>query len=573
MKRIGKEIVGIAILLVSGVAIFFASCEKEDLGGAKGGIAVHFTLGNTSYGAEEVVTRGAGRKLASETVVVPVEGDLCMYATLAEDEELRADIVAIAENTLVRIVAYDADGDAVGNAEYKVTANGTDIEPVGTGLSVPSAGTYTFVAYSLNNTFMVSPYSATVGPYAPGNYDLLWGSAEDEIIGVSNNNVSILMKHKFSKVKVKATTVGLSATPPTIEYIEAYVRSYMANMTVQSGQLTKAFELMYSLVPWTSFTPSTTVTGDERRVYTGDDNSVFAGIYSITIGGTTWGTPSAYIRPLMETMFHMQLEPGKSYTLTLDWRQLSFAGSNIYWDGSMLTFDEEGVTTNQMYQGVFFKWGSLVGISPAGQSSDAFSSSTKVYVPRFTPDDNSDPEWEDPDVFSYSDWTDIPYIDDVDAVYGVYATYLDARNEGYSTDYWEEGKGDICRFLSANGYGPAGNYRMPTAREQGAKEEYSIGSDDWTAVGSPSFLNVSASYSGGTYPISFGISHSGIIFPASGYRDSDGTLYAPGEQGYYWSGSGEPSLGYNMRFFGNGFIYIVRGFAPDGASPIRCVKN
>ncbi|MDR0940112.1 MAG: hypothetical protein LBN29_12340, partial [Mediterranea sp.] len=87
-------------------------------------------------------------------------------------------------------------------------------------------------------------------------------------------------------------------------------------------------------------------------------------------------------------------ENGKEYTVNSRiTKRLTWATSNIYWDGAKLTFDADAanggvakgvpsVTTanSPYYQGVFFKWGSLVGIAPVGDAA-AFSNTTVVYKP------------------------------------------------------------------------------------------------------------------------------------------------------------------------------------------------
>ncbi|MDR0891160.1 MAG: hypothetical protein LBN24_00890 [Mediterranea sp.] len=55
------------------------------------------------------------------------------------------------------------------------------------------------------------------------------------------------------------------------------------------------------------------------------------------------------------------------------------AASNIYWDGTKLTFDQTDKGYSGYKQGVFFKWGSLIGISPAGRY---YNNATPIYTPQ-----------------------------------------------------------------------------------------------------------------------------------------------------------------------------------------------
>jgi hypothetical protein len=71
---------------------------------------------------------------------------------------------------------------------------------------------------------------------------------------------------------------------------------------------------------------------------------------------------------------------------------LELAKSNIYWNGSYLTFSNtSGVTED--YQGVYFKWGSLVGISP--KNTATLTTAWETYYPTDMNANNST-GWEPP---------------------------------------------------------------------------------------------------------------------------------------------------------------------------------
>ncbi|MDR0989673.1 MAG: hypothetical protein LBM06_09505 [Prevotellaceae bacterium] len=79
-----------------------------------------------------------------------------------------------------------------------------------------------------------------------------------------------------------------------------------------------------------------------------------------------------------------KLESGKCYSFYSILTEDKFAGSNIYWDdvNKELTFVKEPYDMSKvMYQGLFFRWGGLQGISPAGNwnSSTAAGTGTPVY--------------------------------------------------------------------------------------------------------------------------------------------------------------------------------------------------
>jgi hypothetical protein len=274
----------------------------------------------------------------------------------------------------------------------------------------------------------------------------------------------------------------------------------------------------------------------------------------------------------------MGLEEGKQYTLTIDLkRTLVWAGSNGYWNGA-LTFDAPGAgDAAQKKQGVLFKWGSLVGISGAGEEEypyeNVYGTQTTVYTPyaitgsSYGWDSSLHPAWED-------------IISEEFSIMG--ETYLsdDARNNGYnpSGEYWSKKKGDICRFISENGFGPGGatdKYRMPTRSELGQKDTYTIGSDGWTRYPTGTWYSVGTDADGsiqmGNYVSN---SYSGIILPASGLRGpSTGELALVAESGYYWSctalGTGSAST--NVLQIARTGLWIS-GSVANYAYSVRCVR-
>jgi hypothetical protein len=589
IEKTGKRILKIAMsLLVGGVAIFFVSCEKEVLGEAQGHIRVDFTLGDAAYGAEEAVMRGAGRKIAEpETVAVPLEGGMHLYATLAEDEAVPLRASTMAENTRIRIVVFK-DGTYLKNAEYKVNAAGGIVSVLAAGLTLTEYGTYNFVAYSLNKN-TVPAYSTSATAYLAGNTngnDPLWGETGNVVIDSDNVNLSIIMRHVFSRLKIVVSTANYPGTLPLISAVTARVEGFRASL--KSGIFSKGAAENQAFTP-TSFEPETSVTSDERDVYAGEEATTVIRITSITLDGTAWNGPIA--------QFNTKLEYSRSYTLTVTLGKVVWAGSNIYWkwedpddpdheDGGYLTFDAPGAAfEDQIKQGIFFKWGSLVGISPGGGHNSAYSTSIPVYVPEFSAQGST--SWDTP--APGLTWASIPYVND--AVTGSFRnTYLadDARNTDNDYAYWRAKKGDICRYISENGYGPGGKYRMPSAYEQAAKEgNYAYGTGGWTKYPAGSLWNGGRtgfpSTTDGTYPVAdayISNSNGNISFPASGYRDKgSGVVQFPGYNVLSWSASCAISETANaLALYGvnaSDGVYVTsyRGAVRYNGLPVRCIQN
>jgi hypothetical protein len=564
MKKTGKRGFGIAMLLLSGVAVFFAACGKEDLEGAKRTIRVNFTIEDISYGDNEVVTR-SGKAWAQETVATSLGDDIYMYATLAEAEaaSLRAENIPIGNR--LQIVAYKkTGGDSYtyeGDAKYVVTAGG--IEPVPehpVGLLLSSYGTYKFTAYSLN-TSAVPDYSATAVAYSPNTAgtDPLWGETADISINSDDNDLTITVKHVYSKVKVSVTTAGISDPAPDISSpLDAAFLGYEASL--KSGNFIKGTAENQTFT-FPSFTTTTAIESGERMVYAGGEAVTSVKMTSVTIDGVTYVGPVA--------RFNMRLESGKYYTLMIDFKMIIWAGSNIYWDGGKLTFEAPNADVHadeQRYQGLFFKWGSLVGISGTGVENRKFSETTKVYIPVFN--SLSDKDWDT--VNAYSSWEDIEHILPP-GTNDRYISYLvdNVRNTDNDYAYWKAKKGDICRYLSENGFGPGGNYRMPTSFEFGDKEDNATGgATGWELTGSSIYLQSDNEVGTTILPSYYSNSNAHVSFPRAGNINNNGTLSTVNRYGYHWSASGEDSEKVHcLREITRSSYHAAHAF------PVRCVRN
>jgi hypothetical protein len=232
-----------------------------------------------------------------------------------------------------------------------------------------------------------------------------------------------------------------------------------------------------------------------------------------------------------------------------------WAGSNIYWDGTKLTFDLAGNNDKQYYQGVFFKWGSLVGISPALTSgSNDWSGNVKVYVPTYR---GSTATWSAPGTIAtdvgYATYTDIPYTSTETPLYNMQSQ-------------WGNKMGDICQFLGATNPALRG-YRVPQY-----SEFFRTGSDWWQYSGADGGTTDNAlGNAEGTTDLSRKAysqrNESNTFIPAAGYRLTTGELYEVGRRGNYWSNDGYSSI----YFLSNG--WTMWGHDRQNALSIRCVKN
>jgi hypothetical protein len=393
-------------------------------------------------------------------------------------------------------------------------------------------------------------------------------------------------------------TTALTGTP-AITAISAALLGYKATaMTTLTGALTKGAAEDQT---FTFTSPnSTTVTSTARMVYAGGESTTSIKITSVTIGGETRSIPAP-------VQFNQKLDPGKSYTLRVSFKKQEWAKSNIYWvktgsdangDIGYLTFDttDKG---HQGYQGVFFQWGSLVGISPARTNgSDAFSNATPVYIPTYVAGGTS--TWHSPTTSPYTTagWPfainstvaedapeNIPYMDNR----AEFIAPSPARTNIYvmeaerNTDAMYSAKrGDICQYLGKTQTTLKG-YRLPRSSEmttQNSTTYWYLLTDGWEKGIDPfSGSDASVGKADGTADlVALNKSYAknstlGVTLPASGCRTIQGPLQDIGSYGHYMSGS---ATGANDHYNGLTFDNQYCGtYVPyrSYALPIRCVKN
>jgi hypothetical protein len=450
----------------------------------------------------------------------------------------------------VRIVAYNQGSTtAVGNAEYKVVNTGGGIEPVASvGLTVPGTGNYDFVAYSLSSTSVAPAYSTSTITVSPDD-DLLWGKELNVPVLAGGNDITIKMFHKFSLVTVRASSASITPTAAISDMANVVISpSYTASLNVATGAMgTSGAAVEYALP--SSFTgTSTLVANVAHTVFTHTSSPVSIKIGSVKVGVATYsGKTATFAMPLVE---------GKKYTLVVDFkRNLVWAGSNVYWNGSKMTFDAPTTDVDtQRKQGLFFKRGSLIGFTPIHDWATATST---AYRPVYT--SATVHSWARGSVGG-SSWNNSPVSRGGD---------LSSCTE----DDWKNYQGDICRYISENGYGPGGatnKYRMPTHPELADKDYYLVSSGVWETTGS---VAEGAANDQGTYLLNSYFSSGGVVFPLSGclnqYHTTSARIEDVGTRAQYAAGNTESAL----FFHPNGDV--ARGAMSGGqvcARPIRCVR-
>jgi uncharacterized protein (TIGR02145 family) len=470
-----------------------------------------------------------------------------------------------------------------------------------------------FICFSYNSTTVSLPaVNYTVGATLPthsmdGSTDFLYQrisgksiSAEDSSLAFDNlwhqlAKVTLVFNTSYNKWPI--TAVNPNALP-TIGPLAIPSGFTLTNDTPPSGSATTQ---SFTEWPATFGLDQTEASSGELRVVPVSTSTDFT--LTIPAGAVTLSGPSTASQPTAKKTYTITtaLEKGKSYTVRMKPYLPKFAGSNIYWDSSksQLTFDDHDDYTNTKYQGVHFKWGSLIGVSPA-QTNDSkdFSSGTaangdpndsnvtldgtpiymkdpdgnwvKTNVAYATSEDKSNGKerWfgensvGDNTSGSNGAWSPIPY-GSTDGPYGT-DKYNLLTNHSDFAGY----RGDICNYIN-----PA--YRMPTSDE--LKALYNSNSSTYySGFSSSSITNQTAD--GKTALAQFGtftgISSTTYYLPASGYRaNSSGMLYFVGDNGYSWSGSASVSGAYYLRFDSSDASASMSNTDSEFGFSVRCVKN
>ncbi|MDR1527459.1 MAG: hypothetical protein LBS46_07315 [Dysgonamonadaceae bacterium] len=557
---------GIIILLLSGLTCLLSACKQEWPGAGKK-ISVHFLLQGTSFSEGSTVTHSSSdESLERESVVVPVDDNLYMSASLESVplEATREGEIPLADNVRLRIAAYQS-GEFIASAEYRVESN-TCIA-VGEELSV-SAGTYTFVAYSYNTAEPLPNHLTEVqlSPENAADGNFLWGTSTQEI-NAANRSVDIIITHKLSKASVRLSTENITNYYIISTNDVMIGPGYNVKMNIKDGTFTKMPDNISQYVTGFSGT-STLSTSEERLVFTNSEQPTTVSIGTILFLVSVPYTQKLYSQ--LTASFSTALVPNKKYVLRVDFVQqggggedpdppsngLLWARSNVYWDGSKLTFKAHNDTGQEEYQGVYFKWGSLQGMSSSGPS---WNSSLALY--------NSKNQT------TIADWGNIVSLSGTDIT----------TNHGTGADYFKNnGNYDICRYLGNEGTAPTG-YRMPTYNELFFGSPYKNnsggwngwwsqgGGSTWTKILAPSNSNGQNTIGGG------GFYDSSVLFPAAGYRtDNAGTLKDVGAVGFYWTSS--PRFGkydaYYFHFTNGGITASGATYAPRTLGcVVRCVLD
>jgi hypothetical protein len=566
------------ILLIAILSLICASCEQDnglenkEVSGKD--VPVRIRSMSVSEGSSENLNRSSSQQ-ELEMVTTPVGDGMLLEMSIKEDESpLRA--VLLGNGKKFRVIAVNH-----GTSNYYSHGDFTvGVSDPANDFHVKIGQKYDYICISYNSDTDLPPSTGyTVGTALSTSFtvdnskDLLWCRInKNENVPSPGVDLEILLVQMLAKVtvildctyngwgikSVAASKVGITGIPLT------------CSMNWSDGTLTGT-----ATEQWLTFaTPASpypkTLSSNALRIIPSSSNATIKFLASaVSRDGYAAVVPTSE----KSILFTTALNAGVNYTITIRLRTPIWAKSNIYWDATAqkLTFVPiSGNTGKEGYQGVLFKWGSLVGVSPAQTGgSNSFLDSTPVYKP------NGSGGWISS---TYNTWDEIPYLD---SSYSGPGTVAWGRDNQYAMDadqntatMYQGFRGDICQYIGATATeNDLKGYRLPTSNELGP-------SSGWVNNIPYQTLN-SSSNPEGTIDIVVLTNTRGrlvnndmglVVFPASGYRNN-GTLGGVGGNGAYLNGSlNDAAEAGILNFFGT-HLYLdgfrVRG---EGLS-VRCVKK
>jgi hypothetical protein len=542
-----------------GLLLLLSACEKDtSLSDSDRRVAVVFSTVVADASAGDEALRGAGARRTPETVTIPLDDNLYLNATLMPDpvDELRA---ALTSGQKVRFAAFNGTTKVGNTVDY--TYNGSALVPTGGNplmVEADNGVTYRFVAYSYYGDPTAVPAETGIAL----SKRLVWGSTDQAITSGAwaGRTVNINMKHRFFQVRVKVDVGTIASAITAISGVQIEGGKSSVNLTVdRDGTLSG-----------TNATQAVSPTGT-GAVKTSEYVHFYPSPTKVNIGSITMtieGLPKTFSN--LSANFTQTLVGGTNYTLVVDVRENRWAHSNIYWDPSLnsgvgaLTFDKTPQGHDD-YQGVFFKWGSLVGIAPGPISASSMPTDATLYIRN-----PATGVWDGTtkiNTSSFGDYGNIPYLPYSTVINGD-PLYQYAGAGNYT--------GDICQRIDNGWRMPNGITGMHTVNEFGVATDYgsktlsSYDPEDATGRGSM-----------GNRGITYNSAYGTVWFPAAGgwfHMNNVGREYSSGDNGIYPTGQEGLDSGTSVVFQ---FYSFGMDFPEDDDSdmetadavPIRCIKK
>jgi hypothetical protein len=601
MKTIINTLINLSLLALA--LVLLVSCDREQA--VPGGlVSMKIDFRGMETGSSEDLRSASSTPVSSQRIVLPSGEEWQVDLSIDPESPLRA--ATLTSGAKIRLLAIHS-GNLVRYVDWQ---QGSTVPA----LFIPDTySTCDFICYSYNSTSTLPSSSSLSLPVEDDPNELLLWRASNVGISAGGSVGSVTLTRQLTHVKLKLDCSGdgktitnvSTATPITLT---PGVTGDTYNLA--GGALVTTVSSSPLSFKWTTFN-APMVTSEPLPLIPQTGFTLTIPANAITMEtGVTQNTATEIPFPTS------QLAAGKTHTISVKLVKTSFtkfASSNIYWDATnkQLTFEPYSpdpqncptcANSDKNYQGVFFRFGSLIGISAVESWSVDATTGTTIYVPYYvnaithkwveskagkTNDDVSGipgatahPAWTWPS----GDTSPVPYISENDASSSRDATWV---KDNFGAADWAEYKGDICQYISET-QGMTNKYRLPTSNEfglaasSGIPIDWVLNSDRWEKVdgynGSSSSSwttnNDDSDATGKRTTIRSGASYgsTGNFFPAAGYRYAgDGVLYDMGRECGYWTGS----VGGNLITYC--LVLSINGAGPANnygrfsGYPVRCV--
>lgn len=598
----------LSLVLFVSISFGIVSCADDNstTGAETGGkITVGVSSNLFNGGGNDDASLTKSEKLSSYTTVASntefLSGGLMLESSLQqENQSSTKSTLSFATGTKIRVLACKAGTTSVESyGDFTVVDASADPEPsAGYTLQVTEGVPYDFYFITYNCTDSV-PYYTTI-PFKDiqlGNIDFLMAKLANRTLSSTDNiindgahpvtldqmltRVRLVLDASDDKIAIKSTAAELVANV-FFNYSYKYVTinadgsltggkdsidtkfTWKVNADTLTGSTKNG--MAYTDISRTVYVPAA---GYITRPENGEKTNFHIHINTLACADTTWTGLNSY--------FNYTLAQGTRYRLVATLHRMAFSGSNIYWDAatSKLTFDPVGATTSgHEYQGVLFKWGSLVGIAP----NQDFSTSSKVYT-------TNGSSWtqQTASAAGYSDYSAIP----TSTAVGTGSEDIDRAKTVLSYSASDHATGDICAAIAAMGGAPASSsdvsgvtytWRMATSKEMfvGSNSDWNeTYTQGWSKVGAFSDITSSTTDATGKAVLAVGAKKSlwnGVFFPASGDLWTDGVIGDVGVYGGYWTGSAASSGNAYLFEFDNTGYKTTASSNRSMALPVRCVR-
>jgi hypothetical protein len=592
---------GLVLLTVCSLVFVLSSCDKDEIVDNERPAGAGFRVSVTVSGIAPESAEDIARSTADDAPIIetiPVGDGMVMEMRLEADPaaELRAGTDSLGVGKKFVLVATNtATNKYAGHAEYTIGDSGPELSGAGPVFIFPGTN-YRFLCVSLNSDASPLAYAGSTLAAGqepkftniPGDVDLLsWTATLDDPQG--DQVVDVVFSHKFNRITLKMdgsyngwAISAIAANSIRIEKYQQYADlSYAGTLTPQGSQPNG---------PWTVW--PNPMTSD--LVQTGQADTLYLGAIApkivlnsgamTTAKGNLPSSTSTYGFSSLTT-----LAAGRSYLLTVKFKTPLFASSNIFWDGTKLTFTGYSDTpwteypTEQLYSGLGFKFGSLVGISARSSSYPGWDiSSTHLFVPRpgagsyiTTANGSINPHNTN---WTGSAYSNIPYVSAGSASNGRWDRYV--IDIGCSQA--NQMRGDICQYLDSLGHAPeppeGKSWRLPISAEFGNT------SNAWNGAWKKIMINDGIDYDRDSID-GRGRHVSGIgsyvavykypadnVFPRNfAVRDETGTF--DGYVNHYWTGSiRDANNGHFMTYDESSLSsFVSSGINRRRTSAVRCV--